>query len=62
MMRGVTSTQLSLILDFMYYGEVAIPSEELNIFMNTGRQGNGAQPSSVFTFKSLQPNSLKFVV
>ena len=33
------------ILDFMYYGEVSIPSEELNIFMNTGRSGNGATPS-----------------
>lgn len=32
------------ILDFMYYGEVSIPSDELNIFMNTGRSGNVFPP------------------
>ena len=33
MMRGVTSTQLSLILDFMYYGAANVVQEDLNPFL-----------------------------
>ena len=33
MMRGVTSTQLSLILDFMYYGEANVAQEDLDPFL-----------------------------
>ena len=33
MMRGVTSTQLSLILNFMYYGEANVVQEDLNPFL-----------------------------
>ena len=33
MMRGVTSTQLSLILDFMYYGEANVTQEDLDPFL-----------------------------
>ena len=33
MMRGVTSTQLSLVLDFMYYGEANVAQEDLDPFL-----------------------------
>jgi len=67
MMRGVTSTQLSLILDFMYYGEANVAQEDLDPFLAlaeelqvrglTKQNSNGSFSSSNQTHRDTAANT-----